>query len=266
MDHHQLIPVASSTINNEVTPTVNARDLHQFLQVGKDFSNWIKAQIERARLVKDRDFVTAAQKGVGGKFGTIDYHLTIESGKHVAMMSGTDKGFEVREYFIECERRAKQQPAPALPSYPEALRQLAAEIEYREENQHKIDFYHCVTASNDECDMQTVAKILGIPGLGRNILFEILKRLKVLQEDRNPMQYYTNLGYFRVVETPWTNHKTGEQKVNCKTVVTQKGLDFIRALAAHNISPVDGSWRAPARWELPDMRGGAKYASNRISH
>jgi hypothetical protein len=34
--------------------------------------------------------------------------LTIDAGKHVAMMSGTDKGLEVRDYFVECERRARQ--------------------------------------------------------------------------------------------------------------------------------------------------------------
>src|SRR5690606_28048169 len=42
-----------------------------------------------------------------------EYHLTIEAGKHIAMMSGTDKGFEVRDYFIECERLAME-PAKAV--------------------------------------------------------------------------------------------------------------------------------------------------------
>jgi len=41
----------------------NARELHGFLEVGKDFSSWIKIQIERARLVENRDFVTLTQKG-----------------------------------------------------------------------------------------------------------------------------------------------------------------------------------------------------------
>lgn len=97
--------------------TVNARDLHTFLEVAKDFSNWIKAQIDRARLVEGRDFVTAeqsAQKGgmaSGGRPRT-DYHLTLDAGKHVAMMSGTDKGFEVREYFLECERHSKALSKP----------------------------------------------------------------------------------------------------------------------------------------------------------
>ena len=101
----QLIEINNSKIGGKEVQTVNARNLHAGLEVGKDFSNWIKAQIKRARLQQNIDFVTVAQKGVGGKFDSIDYHLTIEAGKHVAMMCGTDKGFEVRDYFIECERR-----------------------------------------------------------------------------------------------------------------------------------------------------------------
>ena len=65
--------------------------LHAFLEVKKDFSNWIKKQIERARLVEGRDFITLTQKGernegVRGASISIDYHLTIEAAKHIAMM------------------------------------------------------------------------------------------------------------------------------------------------------------------------------------
>lgn len=257
MDHHQLIPVASSTINNEVTPTVNARDLHQFLQVGKDFSNWIKAQIERARLVEDRDFVTVAQKGVGGKFGTIDYHLTIESGKHVAMMSGTDKGFEVREYFIECERRAKQQhQIPTTLS--EALYLAAKQAEQIECQQKQIAdmepkaaFFDAVTESPDAIDMANVAKVLAVPGLGRNTLFLILRNLGILQQNNQPYQTHVDNGNFRIIEQKYTK-RDGSTHINLKTVVYQKGLDYIRRIIAHNMK--GGEWTAPARWVLPGQK------------
>ena len=107
--------------------TVNARDLHAFLEVKKDFSNWIKKQIERARLVEGRDFVviTGSPKRANGEFNpkpSVEYHLTIEAAKHVAMMSGCDKGFEVRDYFLECERIAKQPPVAIDLDNPEFLR------------------------------------------------------------------------------------------------------------------------------------------------
>lgn len=110
---NELIPIRVGQIAGAQQQTVNARDLHSFLGVGKDFTTWIKAQIDRARLSDGRDFVEVfPQKGVNPLSGRprAEYHLTIDAAKHVAMMSGTDKGFEVRDYFIECERRAKETP------------------------------------------------------------------------------------------------------------------------------------------------------------
>lgn len=108
------LAIQKSTIGTATVQTVNARELHASLQVGKDFSNWIKAQIKRADLTENADFVVIAQKGVNPQGGrpSDEYHLTIEAGKNIAMLSGTAKGKEVRAYFIECERRAQQMPAP----------------------------------------------------------------------------------------------------------------------------------------------------------
>ena len=35
---------------------INARDLHGFLQVGRDFSNWIKDRSEKYGFIEDEDF------------------------------------------------------------------------------------------------------------------------------------------------------------------------------------------------------------------
>lgn len=101
------IPLELSTIGTESVKTCNARNVHAELGVKKDFSDWIKAQIKRAMLVENVDYIIVPQKGEGGKFAPIEYHLTIEAGKHIAMLSGTAKGRKVREYFLECERQAK---------------------------------------------------------------------------------------------------------------------------------------------------------------
>lgn len=117
MTSTSLVPVVTRTFGDDAIPTVNARDLHTFLGVAKKFADWIKAQVERARLVENRDFVLFSLLGEKGR-PTVDYHLTLDAAKHISMMSNTDKGFEAREYFIECERRALDK-TPALPA-PEA--------------------------------------------------------------------------------------------------------------------------------------------------
>lgn len=133
---HQLITITKSTIGHDVVQTVNARELHAELEVGKDYSNWIKAQIVRARLVEDRDYITVAQKGAGGKFVPIEYFVTVEAAKHIAMLSGTDKGFEVREYFLACERAAKPQPQVQNPVLQALMAQMV-ELD-RVEQQQKV--------------------------------------------------------------------------------------------------------------------------------
>ncbi|RYH66090.1 MAG: hypothetical protein EON54_05280 [Alcaligenaceae bacterium] len=110
------IPLDISTIGADVVKTCNARSVYAELGVKKDFSDWIKAQIKRAMLVEDTDYVVLPQKGVNLSGGrpALEYHLTIDAGKHVAMLSGTARGRKVREYFIDCERQAS-------PTTPRAL-------------------------------------------------------------------------------------------------------------------------------------------------
>lgn len=59
----QLIPVFEGTISNEPTLLVNARDLHGFLEVGKDFSNWIRARLNEYGFVENLDYILFSQFG-----------------------------------------------------------------------------------------------------------------------------------------------------------------------------------------------------------
>lgn len=106
------IPISERQIDGELIKTCDGRELQAELGVTKDYTNWAKAQIKRARLVEDRDFVKLAQKGALSATGQTrhEYHFTVEAAKHIAMMSGTERGSEVREYFLACERQAKAVP------------------------------------------------------------------------------------------------------------------------------------------------------------
>jgi len=98
--------------------TVDARELHAHLGVKKDFSNWIKPKLADAMLDEGVDYLLLAQKGEQKKDGRgghnkVTYILTIDTAKHIALMSRTHKGKEVRAYFIEVEKRAREK-APSL--------------------------------------------------------------------------------------------------------------------------------------------------------
>lgn len=110
----QIIKIAEAEIAGAVVQTVNARDLHAFLEVGKDFSTWIKDRIAQFSFLDGADFVTESRSpvsGSGNRGAATDYFLSLDMAKELSMVERNSKGKEARQYFIECERRAKAGPA-----------------------------------------------------------------------------------------------------------------------------------------------------------
>lgn len=84
-----------------------------------------------------------------------------------------------------------------------------------------------VSESNDKVEMAAVAKILNYKGLGRNKLFGILRDEGILRYNNEPYQQYIDRGYFGIIEQE-VSTSYGNTLVNKKTIVTQKGIDYIR--------------------------------------
>lgn len=83
-----------------------------------------------------------------------------------------------------------------------------------------------VSESDSTMEMSAVAKVLNYKSLGRNKMFGILRDLNILRTNNEPYQQYIDAGYFDVVEQEVTNDYG--TLINRKTVVTQKGIDYIR--------------------------------------
>jgi len=104
-----LIAVQQQDIDGGAVPTVNARDLHAFLEVGKDFSTWIKDRIQQHGFIENHDFIVFPKIGENPNGGrpSMEYHFTVETAKHIAMTEHTGKGREARDYFIQCEKELR---------------------------------------------------------------------------------------------------------------------------------------------------------------
>lgn len=102
----EIIKISSEVIGTEKTNSVNARELHQVLKIGKDFSNWINAQINSLGLEKNVDYIVYEEKVKAGNGFTTkkEYIITTDTAKHISMASRTAKGKEVRNYFIQIEK------------------------------------------------------------------------------------------------------------------------------------------------------------------
>ena len=258
---NELIKLNEVNIGDETVQTVNARDLHAFLGSKRQFSDWIKAKLERLRLVENKDFITISQsceKPLGGR-PTLEYFITLDTAKHIAMMENTDRGFEVRDYFIECEKQLRQivlsvkdqclldiVKAKTQEDILLGLNKLNNEVIVPLENkvveqeeqitilQPKGQFYDAVVQSETLLDLGEVSKLLNYKGLGRNNLFRYLRENGVLNNKNLPYQTYIDRGYFKIVESSWVNPSTKLVEVSLKTVMFQKGIDWLdKMLSEH---------------------------------
>ena len=265
-----VIEMADTKTSNELIPiiehdgksAVNARDLHVFLEVGRDFTNWIKNRIKEYDFIENKDYALIKYDYKGNllnnsvaKFGEPEYQhvakteyaITLDMAKELSMVEGNEKGKIARRYFIERDNKLRKIENNAsnfqIPqSYGEALilagnlqiqseeqqKQIDVQTKQIAEMQPKVEFHDRVTQREETFSMGTVAKILGFKNIGRNRLFEILREEGVLMSGNEPYQKYINSGYFKLVETEY--ERNGEMTLGSKVVVFQKGVDFILKL------------------------------------
>nr|DAG88294.1 MAG TPA: AntA/AntB antirepressor [Herelleviridae sp.] len=90
--------------------TVNARELHAFLEVGKVFAAWIQERIAQYGFVEHQDYEVFSKSGKNSKGGrpTSEYAISIDMAKELAMVERTEKGKQARQYFIACEKKLKE--------------------------------------------------------------------------------------------------------------------------------------------------------------
>ncbi|WP_144754973.1 antA/AntB antirepressor family protein [Bartonella saheliensis] len=117
-----LIEITEQTVGQETVQTVNARDLHAFLEITSKFADWIKNRIiKECKFLENINFITLSKNlENGGKVK--EYHITLDMAKHLSMIERNDKGHEARQYFIKCERLLKKVATPQIDySTPQAL-------------------------------------------------------------------------------------------------------------------------------------------------
>lgn len=117
--------------------------------------------------------------------------------------------------------------ASALRLAADQQEKLEAQQKQIEADRPKVAFYRAVTGSKDTVDIGSVAKILAVPGYGRNRLFDALRRHGVLMDDNKPYQRYVDSGCFRIIESSYES-SDGTTHVSLKTVVYQKGIELCR--------------------------------------
>lgn len=107
------------TTNEQGQKLVSGRELHEVLEIGTRFNDWIKRMVGYG-FIENEDYTLLTQKRVTNNpknpyTEEIDYILTLEMAKHIAMVQRTEIGMKVRNYFIECEKVAQNPYANLSP-------------------------------------------------------------------------------------------------------------------------------------------------------
>lgn len=221
---------------------VNARDLHEFLESKRDFSNWIKDRIEKYELIENQDYVRSTNLSSEGRGGQnkVEYVLSIDAAKELSMVEGNERGKQARRYFIECERMAKEVVQHQIPqTYSDALLLAANQAKQLEEQQKQINrnaprvlFSHAVETSNKSILIGELSKLINQNGvnIGQNRMFQWLRDNGYLckkGESYNlPTQKSMDLGLFEIKKTTITK-PNGSVLVTTTTKVTGKGQIYL---------------------------------------
>lgn len=215
-------------------PTVSARELHEFLEVGADFPHWFKRMIEYG-FAKGHDFNPVKIDRVRFE-GNREVHrmvddaeITVDMAKELCMLQRNEKGKQARQYFIQLEKdwnSPEKVMARALQIADRKIQHLTTTIN---QQAPKVLFADSVAASTTSILVFDLAKLLKQNGIqiGGNRLFAWLREhgylVKRKGSDYNmPTQKSMNLQLFEIKESTHT-HADGHTTVNRTPKVTGKG-------------------------------------------
>ena len=215
---------------------VSARELHQFLESKRDFSNWIKDRIEKYGFVENQDYEVFAKfvENPNGGRPLTEYAISIDMAKELCMIENNERGKQARRYFIACEKKARN-PFGVPSSFREALllaakqqEQIEAQRKLIEANAPRVLFSQAVETSNKSVLIGELAKILcqnGVPNMGERRLFQWLRDNDYLcskgERYNQPTQKAMEMKLFEIKKTV-INKPNGVSLVTSTTKATPK--------------------------------------------
>lgn len=235
----QFPAVSEGSIGGASIQTVNARDLHAFLEVGKDFSTWIKDRIGQYEFSEGEDYVRVSpeigENSSGGRPAK-EYHISLDMAKELSMVERNEKGKQARQYFIRMEKKARAGSPTAidvrdpgqLASIAIQLIEVNKELEARaitaeaavEAAKPKTSFYDQFANSDGLFGLQNVGRILSEPP---NKFVGWLKQTFLFYQGKAlvPRAEYVRMGIFEV------KSEIIEDKARYRTWVTPKGVQYL---------------------------------------
>lgn len=218
--------------DNADRPTVSGRELYEALKIETPYKKWFDRMTEYG-FSENSDFWTILSESTGGRPST-DHQITIPMAKELCMLQRTDKGKQMRQYFIAVEEQWNSPDAimaRALQLSNAKLKQLQVTVsELTVENQimkPKAEYFDDLVDRNLLTGIRETAKEFQIK---QKDFVTFLMDKKYLYRDKKGklMPYAKPLqdGLFELKETK--NDATAWS--GSQTMITPKGRETFRLL------------------------------------
>lgn len=203
---NELVSVYETSTGEKV---VYGSELHEVLEIGRDFSTWVKGRLEECDAIEKQDFDSFPQNGgkpTGGR-PRLEYVIKLDTAKEMAMLERNEKGKQVRRYFINIEKKYKAQQKPL--SVSEQIKIIAqgnVELEQRIDNvkQELDDFKQDMPLLAMECDRITTAvHKRGVDALGgknSNAYKDSSLRSKVYQDIHRELKRQFGVSTYKAIK------------------------------------------------------------------
>jgi len=235
------------TLNENNEPIISARQLHKTLEVKTRFSQWVEQNFKMFKENEDFSSVvtTTQQNQYGGTKKLQDYAVTIRMAEHLAMMSKTNKGHEVREYFIQVEKdfnSPEKIMARALLMADKKIKLLENENENLlielEEATKNADYLDLILQTKDSLTITQIAQDYGMSARKMNQLLKQERIQRIVNGQWVLYAKYIGKGYISSRTFDYVG-KDGKPHSNMTTVWTQLGRRFIYdKLKAIDVLPI----------------------------
>lgn len=238
------------TLNENQEPVVSGRQLHQVLGVKTAYKDWFKRMTEYG-FTENQDFNTLKfeQVRTEGKREVrremTDHVLKLDMAKEIAMIQRTDKGKEVRKYFIQVEKdfnSPEKIMARALLMADKKIKLLENEnenllIELEEANKN-ADYLDLILQTKDSLTITQIAQDYGMSARKMNQLLKQERIQRIVNGQWVLYAKYLAKGYVSSRTFDYTG-KDGKVHSNITTVWTQLGRRFLYdRLKAIGILPI----------------------------
>lgn len=213
--------------------TVSARELYEFLGATERFQSWFDRQLgygfeERADYLGCKVFNTLAKQELQ------DYSLTLECAKSIGMIQRSEKGMQIRNYFIDCEKKLQLELQSKTPTnFAQALllayeQQLIIDKQSLEleEAQPKLKAFERVIDGSTTYTLDSVSDAIDV---GRTTLSKVLKEIGWAMKDSKSGTSSTRMAEDnRYAKTVFDKIEINGKEVKFKKIViTKRGLDYL---------------------------------------